>query len=74
LGGRARLVGAMQRPTCVGPSIALMIVVKRLGGGGHVQQALVSFSLGNSPLCPETKSTHTHTHTKAHVTLMSAGY
>jgi hypothetical protein len=38
-----------------------MIVVKRLGGGGHVQQALVSFSLGNGPLCPETKLTHTHT-------------
>jgi hypothetical protein len=58
-GGRACLVGAMQRPR-VSPSIALMIVVKRLGGGGHIQQALVSFSLGNGPLCPETKLTHTH--------------
>jgi hypothetical protein len=36
-----------------------MIVVKRLGGGGHVKQALVSFSLGNGLLCPETKLTHT---------------
>jgi hypothetical protein len=39
-------------------SIALIIVIKFLGGG-YVQQALVSLSIGNRPLCPEDKSTHT---------------
>jgi hypothetical protein len=48
---------------CVGLSLALIIVIKFLYGGGYVQQALVSLSIGNGPLCPEDKSTHTHTHT-----------
>jgi hypothetical protein len=28
--------------------------------GGHVQQALVSLSIGNDPLYPEDKLTHTY--------------
>jgi hypothetical protein len=50
---------ARQRPPCVGLRIALRIVIKFLGGGGHVQQALVSLSIGNGPLYPEDKLTHT---------------
>jgi hypothetical protein len=44
---------------CVVLSLALIIVIKFLGGG-HVQQALVSLSIGNGPLCPDDESTHTH--------------
>ena len=43
-------------------SIAIIIVIKFLGGG-YIQQAWVSLSIVNGPLCPEDKSTHTHTHT-----------
>jgi hypothetical protein len=43
---------------CVHLSLALIIVIKFLGGGGYVQQALVSLSIGNGPLCPEDKPTH----------------
>ncbi len=42
---------------CVGLILALIIVIKFLGGG-YVQQALVSLSNGNGPLCLEDKSTH----------------
>jgi hypothetical protein len=52
------LVGARRRLHCVSLSLALIIVIKFLGGG-YVQQALVSLSIGNNPLCPEDKSTHT---------------
>ncbi len=52
------MVGARRRLHCVSLSLALIIVIKFLGGG-YVQQALVSLSIGNNPLCPEDKSTHT---------------
>ncbi len=57
MGRGARLMGARRWPHCVGLSLALIIVIKFLGGG-YVQQALVRLSIGNSPLCPEDKSTH----------------
>jgi hypothetical protein len=55
-------VGTSKGLICVGPSLVVRIVVKFLGGG-HVHQALVSLSIGNGPLNPEDKLTHTHTHT-----------
>jgi hypothetical protein len=56
--GGVRLMGARRRPPCVGLMIALIVVIKFLGGG-HVHQALVSLSIGNDPLYPEDKLTHT---------------
>ncbi len=46
---------------CVDLRLALIKVIKFLGGGGYVQQALVSLSIGNNLPCPEDKSTHTQT-------------
>jgi hypothetical protein len=51
-------MGARRRPLCVGLSSALIIVIKFLGGG-YIQQALASLGIGNGPLYPEDKSTHT---------------
>ncbi len=55
------MMGARQRPPCVGLRIALIIVIKFLGGG-HVQQAFVSLSIGNDPLYPEDKLTQASPH------------
>jgi hypothetical protein len=51
------------RTVRVDPSLVLILVVKILGGGGHVQRAWLSLSIGNDPPQPEDKLTHTH-HTK----------
>jgi hypothetical protein len=59
-GGGVCLMGARRWLICVSLSLALIIVIKFLGGG-NVQQALVSLSIGNGPLYPEEKLTHTHT-------------
>ena len=46
---------------CVVLSLALILVVKFLGRGGHIQQALESLSIGNG-LSRQRTSQHTHTH------------
>jgi hypothetical protein len=43
----------------VGPFLVFIIVVKILGGGGHVQRAWLSLRIGNDPLQLEDKLTHT---------------
>jgi hypothetical protein len=59
---------------CVGLSLALKIVIKFLGGG-YVQQALVSLSIGNGPLCPKDKSTqHRHVQSVWAIGMLSQGH
>jgi hypothetical protein len=54
----------------VGPSLVLRIIVKFLGGR-HVQQALVSLSIGNGPLNLEDKLTHTPTYQKGETAIQA---
>ena len=42
------------------PSLALILVVKVLGRGGHIQWACGKPWYWKRPLLPEDKSTHTH--------------
>ena len=52
-------MGDIRRPNMCGPKNSFNTSNQASRGGGHVQRALVSSSIGNGPLCPETKSTHT---------------
>jgi hypothetical protein len=45
---------------CVGPSLVLRIVVKFPGGGAR-PAGFGKLSIGNGPLNPDDKLTHTHT-------------
>jgi hypothetical protein len=56
-GGGVCLMGTRRWLICVSLNLALIIVIRFLGGG-HVQQALVRLSIGNGPLYPEDKITH----------------